>query len=255
MPPSPPTLPPGPPYQPTAIGDARFGCGYPGPHLVEASSTETLIAATEDDGVTCIKLAPVVYALPSTLHIVGRLLAIVADDGQATLDGGGSVQLIYVEGADVALANLRLSNGFAIDGGAIYNLGGTMAMYTCVLDGNRALVNGGAIYNGGGTMTMDTCAFNVNHAGIGGALYLIGYYANVEMATCTFDGNRATNSGGAIYNIGKGHVAMDTCAFDDNRAGRGGGAISHIGTTIEIRDGIFTNNAAMVGFHCPTLAQ
>ena len=64
----------------------------------------------DDSVVTCIRLAPVVYALLSKLLVTGgRTLAIVADDGQATLDGGGSIGriLTFVSGADVVLANLR----------------------------------------------------------------------------------------------------------------------------------------------------
>ena len=116
-PPSPPMAPPPPtppPAQPTAVADARFGCGYPGPHRAEPDSTDALERAVDDSVVTCIRLAPVVYALLSKLFVRdGRMLAIVADDGQATLDGGGSIGpiLTFLRGADVVLANLRLRNG------------------------------------------------------------------------------------------------------------------------------------------------
>ena len=75
--------------------------------------------------VTCIKLAPIVYTLASTLGVGGTFsirgvapLAIVAEEGQATLDGGG-VQRVggglikSRPGAQVALASLVLRNGFA----------------------------------------------------------------------------------------------------------------------------------------------
>ena len=68
---------------------------------------------------------------PSSFSEAPRTLAIVADDGQATIDGGGSVGLLSVQpGADVVLANLRLRNGNSTQccGGAIYNWKGTMTM-------------------------------------------------------------------------------------------------------------------------------
>ena len=137
-PPSP-ALPPRPPAAPTAIGDSKFGCGYPGPHLAEPKTAEALNTAVGNAGrVTCIKLAPITYALTSTLVVYGTV-AIVAEEGQATLDGGGSMQHMYADyGADVALANLVLRNGYSQEnGGAIFN-DGIMALETCVFVNNKA---------------------------------------------------------------------------------------------------------------------
>ena len=204
-PPLPPLPPLPPPASPTAIGDPKFGCGYRGPHLAEPMTSDALTAAVNNADVTCIKLAPIIYSLTSTLlvgdggstsitsngitilqHLRGSApLAILAEEGPATLDGGGSVQLISAKsGADVSLANLVLRNGYAEagkvrlchpacvscrfhglrtafrlaamcavclphaqDGGAISNFGGTMAIRTCVFQRNKAAVRGGAIFN------------------------------------------------------------------------------------------------------------
>ena len=128
MRPPPPTPPPA---SPTAIGEAKYGCAYRGPHRAEPTTPEALVAAVDNADVTCIKLEPKVYAMSSKLRIGldgDRPLAIVADEGQATLDGGGRVGLLGLgDGADVALANLRLQNGRYFDGGAICMLNGTMA--------------------------------------------------------------------------------------------------------------------------------
>jgi hypothetical protein len=130
----------------------------------------------DDASVTCIKLAPITYALTSTLRRdfghytqmpLARYnsagleslapLAIVAEEGQATLDGGGSVLLMFFgPGVDVALANLVLRNGSSsswnslpchpwrtyyrlscgYDGGIVNY--GTMALETCVFEYNKA---------------------------------------------------------------------------------------------------------------------
>ena len=133
-PPLPPLPPLPPPASPTAIGDPKFGCGYRGPHLAEPMTSAALTAAVNNADVTCIKLAPITYSITSTL-LVGQddssstinngnpvpqhprgaaPLAILAEEGPATLDGGGSVQLMLAKsGADVSLANLVLRNGYA----------------------------------------------------------------------------------------------------------------------------------------------
>ena len=263
--PSPPMAPPPrtpPPAQPTAVADARFGCGYPGPHRAEPNSTDALEKALDDSVVTCIRLAPGVYALLSKLFVrEGRTLAIVADDGQATLDGGGSIGpiLTSVSFGDVVLANLRLRNGNSAGstpgwGGAVFNLQGTMEMRTCAFDDNHAEW-GGAILNYYGTVVMRTCTFDGNHAeGVGGAI--VNGYGTMEMHACTFDGNHAEGSGGAVLN-GDGTMEMHACAFDGNRARVGGavyiGAADGYGSTMAVHDCTFTDCSAEV-LPCPSPA-
>ena len=173
---------------------------------------------------TCIKLAPVVYAPLSTLRIVAqRTLAIVADDGQATLDGRGRVQLITAaQGADVTLANLRLSNG------------------------NVTFVesSGGAIYNSG-TMKVLTCTFDHNFADCGGALGSGGVSGVAEIQACIFDRNVARNMGGALCSL-YGAIKIQSCAFDNNHAERDGGAVVTFGGTMEMHGCNITNCSAKV---------
>ena len=108
---------------PTAVGDAKFGCGYEGSHLAHAATTDELTAAVSDSAVTCIKLlANTTYALLSHLFI-DRTLAIVSEDGQATLDGEGVTQHLWIDfwrermisgkNGDVALSQLSFRNGSA----------------------------------------------------------------------------------------------------------------------------------------------
>ena len=99
---------------PTAVGDARFGCGYEGAHLAHAATTDELLAAVSDSAVTCIKLlANTTYALLSQLTI-DRTLALVSEEGQATLDGGGVTRHLFLDSqAVVALSQLTLRNGYA----------------------------------------------------------------------------------------------------------------------------------------------
>ena len=63
---------------------------------------------------TCIKLAPTTYALTSQLEI-NRNLAIVAEEGQATLETASQTRHLYLsDGPDVTLFNISLINGNAV---------------------------------------------------------------------------------------------------------------------------------------------
>ena len=183
----PPLPPPLPPASPTAEGDSRFGCGYAGTHLAAVNSSNALALAVEDINITCIKLDTTVYTLTATLFI-DRTLALVAEEGRATLDGNGSVQLMHMgTNALVSLHNIELSNGGQYmlvskhrrnlapnralssvtrcspqTGGAIHNNLGTIMMYTCIMRANKAMM-GGAIYNTG-TIKLYACVFRANNA-------------------------------------------------------------------------------------------
>lgn len=255
-PPAPPQPPPPPPTSPNTIGDPRFGCRLAGAHLVRANSTDALTAAVQDASVTCIKLAPAVYSLTSTLLITGytyrapkRALAIVAEEGRATLDGGGRVRLIQDAGADVALSNLVLRNGFSSGaGGAIQIVGvqAEMAMYSCTCVHNSA-ERGGAIHiHAGCKLAMHTCNFTSNTAdNYGGAVFNLG--KPTDMFACTFAGNTAQEDGGAVCNF-DGNMYMHDCIFTMNHAGEDGGAFINRGVdpgaNTKMTSCTFTRNTA-----------
>ena len=89
-----------------------YDCGSAGPHVSSPANTSALVTAVGQSWVTCIKLQPgVVYSLSYRLRIE-RTVALVAEEGGATLDGGGSTRLLRLtSSADVALFNLTLQNG------------------------------------------------------------------------------------------------------------------------------------------------
>ena len=242
--PAPPLPPALPPASPTAIAEPRFGCGYDGPHVARPSSTDALTAAVEDVSITCIKLAPVVYPLKSTLQIGGigpfRTLAIVAEEGQATLDGGGRVRLIQNAGADVVLANLLLINGYTMaNGGAIQALGGyayrTTVVYRCTFRNNRS-PRGGAVMLHMASMAMHLCDFTNNTAfgqgedpAYGGAVFNIA--SGLELYDCNFTNNTALGGDGGALSIHGSDIHGPVCRIHDskftqNRATRDGGAVT-----------------------------
>ena len=242
--PQPPLRPPLPPASPTGLGDAQFRCGFDGDHIATVDTTAALVAAVSDNSVSCIKLAPQTFALDATVQI-DRPLAIAADDGPATLDGGGSVGPLLSFGslASVALFNLVLTNAF-----------GSM--------------NGGALYGGPGSslelsfVTFDSNSVDLsNYAGNGAGLYFSGL--SLRMADCTFVDNVAASSGGMLikpqsvfgeeFGITSGEpfeFFAERCIFDSNVAAYfiGGGATFQFqlacGVTVEIHDSTFSGNRA-----------
>ena len=69
------------------------------------------MTAVGDSNVTCIKLAPRVFVLTAEIYIKDRTLALVAEEGRATLDGDESVALMSVcSCALLVVHNLELRN-------------------------------------------------------------------------------------------------------------------------------------------------
>lgn len=134
--------------------------------------------AATDPSITCIKLAPGTYALSESIEITARALAIVAEEGRATLDGGGLVRHMYISsGATVSLSGLALINGkSSSSAGAILNYG-TLLTEDCILRNNTA----------SGADETDSYS---------GALYS-GTDSALEMRNCTLEDNALIHSGTA----------------------------------------------------------
>jgi hypothetical protein len=147
-----------------------------------------------------------------------------------TLSGGGATQVFYVDaGASAVLNGLTITNGAAVLGGAIYNLG-SLTLNGDTLSANSAS-QGGAIFNAG-TLTLDASALTGNSAQAGGALLnFVGNGNVVGTATvqdnCDLSGNVASQYGGAIYNLSQLSISGGT--LWSNAAGIEGGAIMNDG--------------------------
>ena len=103
--------------------DARFGCDCSSgscDHVASVNTSAQLSTAVGDTSKTCIKLAAgVVFDAPSsssgsTWLQINHTVALVAEAGNATLDGGGERSLMSLSGAaDVSLCNLVLTNSYS----------------------------------------------------------------------------------------------------------------------------------------------
>ncbi len=93
--------------------------------------------------------------------VVNKDLTIDGSSLNSTLQisGGNSVRVFNIGwGSQVAIDTLELTNGFADDGGAIYNEG-TLTLSDCTFSGNNASDGGGGIRNENGTLTILSCNF------------------------------------------------------------------------------------------------
>jgi len=214
-------------------------------------------------------------------------LFIVAETGKTlTLDGGyidaahvstdGTQILNIGTGNTVSLTNLTFTNGYAANGGAIYNEG-TLTITDCTFTGNKAdskannESNGGAIYNKGkieitNAVFENNIAFahtNTTENGLGGAIYngtaITETETSMTITGTTFgDGTVANQNsaavGGAIYNktgtivIKGGEFNLNIATGTGSSADKVGGAIYTCDMMTIMQDGTtgttFANNTA-----------
>ncbi len=182
---------------------------------------------------------------------------------QVIISGGRAVRVFYVNTNVVfATINLTIAQGASTNGAAIFNAGGTLNLCNTTfqtnvasaafLGGQLANAEGGAIYNLAGSVKGNYCKFLGNRAQQttnspdwlgypqGGALFNSG--GQVTLANCVLEGNGVSGAngffslnpqpvppaystsarGGAIFNLGT--LAANACTFRGNsvRAGNGG---------------------------------
>ena len=214
----------------------------------------------------------IAFTITGTIHLGNGEMII--DNGDLTIQGPGPNDLIISagnasrifligEGLQINISGVTLRDGFADQGGAIFNNRSALVLDDCVLSNNTAEAFGGAIHN--------TAAVPSNqHTELksGGALT-----ATLQINNCILENNAASGTseeepigiGGAIYNtaLGTGATAAVTIthstlisntADDDFYAG---GAITNfafnnsgIGSanaTVHIADSTLTGNTASLG--------
>ncbi len=110
-----------------------------------------------------------------------------------TIDGGGTVQLFFVDpGASLGLFYLTLADGISDNGGAILDNGANLTIDNCLLRNNTgASGSGGAIYaNSTGAVTIVNSTITGNTATFGAGMWA---FPNVvKITNSTISGNNGT---------------------------------------------------------------
>lgn len=130
----------------------------------------------------------------------GTFLNIVGEDARAEVQGGSRIRLFDISAAGgLSLTQLKLSNGTAESGGAIFSSAANVSIDSCVFEGNVASDgDGGAVWAKGGELTI-----------VGGEFF----------------GNRASRNGGAVWASEAGLVVRGGTRLEENQAGRDGGGL------------------------------
>ncbi|HMO80886.1 MAG TPA: right-handed parallel beta-helix repeat-containing protein [Pyrinomonadaceae bacterium] len=182
-------------------------------------------------------LDPCLYAATTITNAMPQAVTIKGDDTFRIIDLSNS-------NSNVVITNLTISNGYSMDGGAIYTgFGHTLTLNDCTFENNAAFYAAGAIYvDYGATLNVNRNTFVGNSSDYGGAMYVVG---TVFMDSSTLSGNSATGyGGGAIYNDGTLHAVNST--FSGNTGFVYGGAILNW-NTITATNNTFVHNQASNG--------
>lgn len=157
-----------------------------------------------------------------------------------TLSGGNAVRVLWVTpGAALTLKSLTIANGYADQGGGVYNQFGSLTVLNSTFVGNTATSTGGGIAsysdraniaNPGGNLTIANSTFTGNHAVVGGAIRNSGIAATIINSTIV--GNSV-----GLPICPPGFI----CPIEDN-----GGGIENNGA-LNLHNSIVAGNTATVG--------
>ena len=151
--------------------------------------------------------------------------------------------------ASLALDACRIVNNSATGngGGAEFYRAPLQATNT-VFRGNTSAINGGALFNNGGTGLLARCTFAQNSAATNGGA--IAFISPTYLDSCTVSSNTAGASGGGIYNNGaSGFVYRCTIAANSALGGAlcGGGGIANEGPLVVANSTLSQNQARQDG--------
>jgi hypothetical protein len=173
------------------------------------------------------------------------------------IDGGGTLRVIYVNGATVTISGVTIQNGHATGsaGGLTVINSSTLTVNDCVIRDNIGCLGGGVNVGDSNTLYMNRCTISGNSSpdlpsggGYGGGGIRNG--GGVNLTNCTISGNSASDDangyGGGIYNWGT--MTLTNCTVADNSAsgspGWGGGFDNTSGGTMTFMNTIVANNTA-----------
>jgi predicted outer membrane repeat protein len=184
-----------------------------------------------------------------------RIFNVVAG-GQLVLDSvsitGGQISgadggAIFNMAGTVEVVDSLITGNSARSGGAIYNDNGSVTITnTDILSNSAAAASGGGILNigTGSVLTITDSAVNDNNASTGGGIYNAN--GRVTVTSSTISGNSATTAAG-FFNDDFGIVTMNQSVLSGNTSVVFGGAVAAEGATIQINNSCITNNVSPLG--------
>jgi CSLREA domain-containing protein len=228
------------------------------PNDGQTSLREAIAYADSLGGSQIITFAPAVFWTAQTIALNGTQLPTITDPNLTiagpganllTIDARHNSRIFQVNaGATAAISGLTLTNGFAMQGGAVYN-SGTLSLANCTVSGSAAFnAVGGGIFNNAGSLTVLNSTLTGNSApqgGGGGAIFSLA--GTLQVINSTLAGNLSGGGGGALEVV-NGTTTLTNCTLVGNSVatsdvlGFGGGLAAVGPTSVTLNNTILAGN-------------
>jgi len=167
-----------------------------------------------------------------------------AENAYHVVTGSGTEVTAVLDGFTITSGNANGGDQH-IDGGGMYNSGGSPTVVNCNFRGNAAENDGGGMGNWyGSSPSLTNCAFGGNSTQDDGGGMGNHENSNPTVTDCSFTGNSAKDDGGGMDNDGS-SPSLTNCTFTGNSAqDDGGGMANHQSSSPTLTHCIFKDNSA-----------
>jgi C1A family cysteine protease len=215
--------------------------------------------ATIQEGIDAVE-GSTVHVAEGTYYenitLVDGVEVLGAGAGVTTIDGGGSGPVVTADGAGptTVLDGFTITNGYAEDGGGMYNYNSSPTVTNCVFSGNSTYSGGyyygygGGMYNYNSSPTVTNCTFSGNSANWAGGGMCNENNSSAVVTNCTFSGNDGGYYGGGMCNWDYCSPTVTSCTFSSNvQDNNGGGMYNNNYSSPTVTNCIFSGNDGWFG--------
>lgn len=169
---------------------------------------------------------------------------------QLVVSGSNASRIFDAQNVNLRIDNLGMSNGYASQGAAVYEVGGTLALNNDTIANNHSTAaEGGAVYATIATVNVNSTTFINNVADWNGGAIFNADHSTLNVASSVFLNNSAGTGGGAIFNWTPTSTAniANSSFFGNSTAAGGGGALYSGSGHMSITNSALTSNHSDVG--------
>jgi len=186
------------------------------------------------------------------LDFTGKAITVASENGaeNCIIDCEGDGRGFYFhsgEGENSVVEGLTIYNGFADDGGGMYNYHSSPTDCTCSSNSTNWWCGGGGMGNDYSSPAVTNCTFTNNRAdfwGYGGGMY--NDHSSPTVSDCEFSSNLA-DGGGGMLNSSFSSPTVTNCTFSGNSAHYGGGGMGNLSSSPTVTNCTFSQNSAYNG--------
>ncbi|MFD1016549.1 choice-of-anchor Q domain-containing protein [Winogradskyella rapida] len=214
------------------------------------------IADTPAGGTITFDAAITTVSLNSELLITKEL---TIDGSSVTIDANFNGRVFYITAGPLELNGLTLTNGVAIDGGAIYLTNAAVTINNCIITNNQAngtSGSGGGIFNDvGGVLTVNDSeiSYNLANRAGGGIEDNSGAGLAITLNNVTLNNNTtgvspaaaAPGNGGGLHITGAGDALISGGMVSENTAAKEGGGLWNGSGIMTVSGTAITGNSAV----------